>query len=215
MKTRILFLTALFISFLSHAQVSDKNGFAYETVKIGTQIWTAENLLTTTFQNGDPIPEAKNMEEWIKAGSEGKPMFVSWDKSSDEKAYGNLYNWYAITDKRGIAPKGWHVPTDKEWNILVSTLGSAQKATIKLKSIYDWEMLNLNINYGESGFEGLPAGIITSEGFYEDKGTFTYFWSSSEQESFGLNRNLSYDDSPFDSALGKKGNGLSVRLVKD
>jgi uncharacterized protein (TIGR02145 family) len=211
----ISFLTAFFVVFLTNAQVTDKNNISYQTVKIGTQTWMSENVMTTTFQNGDPIPEAKNMEEWIKAGEEGKPMFVSWDKSSDNKDNGNLYNWYAITDKRGFAPKGWHVPSDKEWSTLVNTLGGAEKATIKLKSIYDWEMLDITIGYGESGFEGLPAGAITPEGSYEDKGTFAYFWSSSEKEGFGQNRNLSYDDSPCDSALGKKGNGFSVRLVKD
>jgi uncharacterized protein (TIGR02145 family) len=218
MKTKILFITALFINLLTNAQVTDKNGNSYKTVKIGTQIWMAENVRTTTFQNGDPIPEAKNIEEWIKARNEGKPMFVSWDKSSDVKEYGNLYNWYAITDKRGFAPKGWHVPTDKEWSGLVNTLGGAKEAQFKLKSadgdIFDWVMPDTD-GSNESGFDGLPAGDITAEGSYEDKGYFAYFWSTSEQEGFGQNRNLSYDGFPFDSASGDKGNGFSVRCIKD
>lgn len=220
MKTRILLLTALFISFLSNAQVTDKNGNTYETVEIGEQTWMVQNVLTTTFQNGDPIPEAKNIEEWIKAGEEGQPMFVSWDISSGLIEYGNLYNWYAITDKRGFAPKGWHVPTDMEWSTLVSTLGGANEAPFKLKSdnaIFDWDDWELPETDGsnESGFQGLPAGAITPEGSYEDKGYVTYFWSSSEKEGFGQNRNLSYDDSTCESAFGHKGNGFSVRCIKD
>lgn len=207
---------ALLISLLTNAQVTDNNGNSYKTVKIGTQTWMAENVLTTTFQNGDPIPEAKNIEEWIKAGNEGKPMFVSWDKSSDVKEYGNLYNWYAITDKRGFAPKGWHVPTDKEWSGLVNTLGGAKLATDKLKSNsvdVGWEVYEGGSNV--SGFSGYPGGRITQEGSYEDLSFYGYWWSASQSEGFGLNRNLSMDNSPFDSASSFKGNGLSVRCIKD
>ena len=203
------------MGFLTNAQGTDKNAILYKTIKIGTQTWMAENARTTIFQNGDPIPEAENVDEWVKAAEAGQPMYISWSKSSDIEEYGHLYNWYAITDKRGFAPKDWHIPSDKDWSVLAQALGGVNQATAKLKSkdddFIDWE----NGGTNESGFFGLPAGKVINEGFYEDKGFFAYFWSSSEQEGFGQSRNLSYDNSPFDSALGHKGNGFSVRCVKD
>lgn len=218
MKAKILLITmtVYFIGFSINAQVTDKNGIVYKTVKIGTQIWMSENVKTTTFQNGDLIPEAKNVEDWIKAGKEGKPMFISWDKSSDIKDYGNLYNWYAITDKRGFAPKGWHIPSDKEWTILANFLGGTKLATDKLKSDslrIGWEVYEGGSNV--SGFSGYPGGKITPEGSYEDLSFYGYWWSSSESDGLGLNRNLSMDNSPFDSASSFKGNGFSVRCIKD
>lgn len=88
----------------------------YKTVAIGTQVWMKENLNVSTFRNGEPIPEAKTAEEWKAAGEAEQPAWCYYDNDPKNSAkYGKLYNWYAVNDPRGLAPVGWHVPTDSDW----------------------------------------------------------------------------------------------------
>jgi uncharacterized protein (TIGR02145 family) len=111
---------------------------SYKSVKIGTQTWMAENLNVSTFRNGDPIPEAKTDEEWKKAGKEGKPAWCYYDNDPKNGAkYGKLYNWYAVIDPRGLAPAGWHIPSDAEWTTLGDQLGSDPGK--KMKSTSGWD----------------------------------------------------------------------------
>jgi uncharacterized protein (TIGR02145 family) len=112
----------------------------YKTVTIGTQVWMKENLNVSTFKNGDPIPEAKTDEEWKRAGEEGKPAWCYYDNDvKNGTKYGKLYNWYAVNDARGLAPSGYHVPTDEEWTILTDYLGGEDVAGTKMKSTSGWE----------------------------------------------------------------------------
>lgn len=90
----------------------------YIGVVIGKQEWMADNLDVTTFRNGDKIPEAKTYEEWTRAAREKKPAWCyMWNNPSTGKQ-GKLYNWYAVSDPRGLAPLGWRVSTSSDWNIL-------------------------------------------------------------------------------------------------
>jgi len=83
------------------------------TVNIGTQTWMAKNLNVSIFANGDPIPEVKTNEEWKKAAEEKKPAWCYYENDPANGAiYGKLYNWYAVSDPRGLAPKGWHIPIE-------------------------------------------------------------------------------------------------------
>jgi uncharacterized protein (TIGR02145 family) len=110
---------------------------SFKSVKIGNQIWMAENLNVSTFSNGDPIPEAKTNQEWKKAGDDGKPAWCYYDNdTSNGRIYGKLYNWYAVNDPRGLAPLGWHIPTEKEWIIIQNYLGI--DAGKKMKSTSGW-----------------------------------------------------------------------------
>ncbi|MBM3455516.1 MAG: hypothetical protein FJX80_10255, partial [Bacteroidetes bacterium] len=111
---------------------------SFKSVKIGAQTWMAENLNVSTFRNGDPIPEAKTNEEWEKAGKEGKPAWCYYENDSKNGAkYGKLYNWYAVNDSRGLAPTGWHIPSDAEWTTLENQLGD--DAGKKMKSTSGWK----------------------------------------------------------------------------
>ena len=88
----------------------------YKSVKIDNQEWMAENLNIDKFRNGDRIPEVKINEEWEKAGNEKKPAWCFYDNDpANGEKYGKLYNWHAVNDPRGLAPEGWHVPSDEEW----------------------------------------------------------------------------------------------------
>ena len=108
-------------------------GFA-QSVTIGTQTWTTKNLDVATFRNGDAIPQAKTNEEW-KAGRENKqPAWCYYDNDAKNGTkYGKLYNWYAVNDARGLAPAGWHIPTDEEWTVLSTFLGGGDVAGKKMK----------------------------------------------------------------------------------
>jgi uncharacterized protein (TIGR02145 family) len=117
------------------AQISQTGGF--KSVKIGPQIWMTENLNVSTFRNGDAIPEAKTNEEWEQTGQNKQPAWCYYNNDPKNGAkYGKLYNWYAVTDPRGLAPAGWHVPSDAEWTTLDEHLGD--DAGNKMKSISGW-----------------------------------------------------------------------------
>jgi len=113
-----------------------------ESITIGKQIWMKENLNVSFFRNGDPIPEARSNEEWIAAGKQGKPVWCSYDNNpkNDEK-YGKLYNWFAITDTRGLAPSGWKIPEFEDLNVIDSYLWSDVGS--KLKSNIGWNSWNV------------------------------------------------------------------------
>jgi uncharacterized protein (TIGR02145 family) len=123
----------------------------YKTVTIGTQVWMKENLNVSSFRNGDPIPEAKTAKEWQAAGEAKQPVWCYYDNDPKNGVkYGKLYNWYAVNDSRGLAPSGYHVPTDLEWTVLADFLGGESVAGGKLKSANGWD------NYITGGSKTCP-----------------------------------------------------------
>jgi uncharacterized protein (TIGR02145 family) len=111
----------------------------YLEVTIGEQVWMSENLNVDKFRNGDSIPQAKSEEEWKKAGESRQPAYCYYENDPANGAkYGKLYNWYAVMDPRGLAPKGWHVPSDAEWRLLTDYLGGVEVAGAKIKSTRGW-----------------------------------------------------------------------------
>ena len=114
------------------------NAAAQSTVKIGNQEWMTNNLNVSTFRNGDAIPEAQTSEAWEKAREERKPAWCYYDNDPANGAkYGKLYNWFAVNDSRGLAPAGYHIPTDAEWTTLENYLGN--DAGNKMKSTSGWK----------------------------------------------------------------------------
>jgi uncharacterized protein (TIGR02145 family) len=196
-------------------QVTQKGD--YKFIKIGMQTWMSENLNVSTFRNGDPIPEIKTNEEWEKAYKEGKPAWCYYDNDSKNGIkYGKLYNWHAVNDSRGLAPHGWHVPTDAEWIMLSNYLG--KDAGKKMKSTSGWNKNGNGTN--ESGFSGLPGGSCF--GNFHDIGNYGYWWSSTENFSdfttpreMIFPRHLGINSDDLKSYGGTKEPGYSVRCVKD
>lgn len=187
----------------------------YKTIKIGKQIWLAENLNVGIFRNGDPIPEAALFEEWKAAVAEGKPAWCYYGNESEKgKEYGKLYNWYAVIDPRGLAPKGWHVPSDNEWETLIGYLGGYSVAGGKMKSVSGWERNGNGTN--ESGFSALPGGYRCYNCISFFQGHEADFWSSSEHNNyFAGSRSLGCSYSRVNCSPDDKRRGLSVRCVKD
>ena len=113
---------------------------AQDEVTIGKQVWMVENLNVDKFRNGDPIPHAETNEEWEKASDNKQPAWCYYDNDpANDTKYGKLYNWYAVNDSRGLAPAGFHIPSDSEWTVLIDYLGGKEVAGVKMKSTSGWE----------------------------------------------------------------------------
>lgn len=185
MKSKFLLLYfCLFLASKLFTQVKDADGKVYKIVKIGSQIWMAENLDVRHFTNGDSIPEARTEAEWISAGQNGKPAWCYYNNSKENgKKYGKLYNWFAVTDKRGIAPFGWKIPTSEnaEYSIMKNFLGSkdfmARAAAKKIKATGYWKSNN---GSNASGFTALPGGIRKDNGKFEMLKEFACWWCADE-----------------------------------
>ena len=190
----------------------------FKIVKIGTQTWMAENLNVSHFRNGDPIPEAKTAKEWLNAGEKGKPAWCYYDNKSDnDKIYGKLYNWYALKDIRGLSPKRWHIPSDKEWTTLANNLGGFDLAGGRLKEIgtNHWKNNNIGVN-DETKFLALPGGQRLYSGAFYNIGNEGYWWSSTEEhKNAAYFFYMSNINARLWSGRGNKKSGFSIRCIKD
>jgi len=191
------------------------NAAAQSTVKIGNQEWMTNNLNVDKFKNGDAIPEAQTSEAWLKAGEEGKPAWCYYDNDPvNGNKYGRLYNWYAVTDPRGLAPSGWHIPSDAEWTTLTDYLGGEDVAGHKMKSKAGWDDEGNGSN--ASGFSGLPGGYRYIYGAFYNIGSNGYWWSSTENyPSNAWTRNLYYDYGFVYRNYYDKKFGFSLRCLRD
>lgn len=182
-KYLLTLLSMLSICFTTTAQKygsfkDSRDGKVYKTVKIGAQEWLAENLNTERFRNGDLIPQAKTVEEMKTYSNAKEPAWCYYNfDPKNGKIYGKLYNGYAIDDSRGLAPKGWHVPSNDEFILLVEQLGGKETARFKLKSKSGWAKGGNGTN--SSGFSALPGGIsYMDELGFADLGFSTEFSST-------------------------------------
>ncbi len=187
----------------------------YKTVKIGNQIWMTENLNVDRFRNGDLIPEAKTVDEWELAEKNKQPAWCYYNNDpANGKKYGKLYNWYAVNDSRGLAPAGFHIPSDSEWTTLTTYLGGEDIAASKLKSNSGWNENGNGTN--SNGFSALPGGIRLLNGIFTNIGVNAYWWSSTEKHSSSAwNRFLGYGFVYVSKYDCSKSNGLSARCIKD
>ena len=185
------------------------------TIVIGTQQWMRENLDVLTYRNGDIIPQVTDPTAWA-ALTTGAWCYYNNDVANGA-IYGKLYNWYAVNDPRGLAPTGWHVPTDDEWTTLSTTLGGDAVAGGKMKvaGTTRWTTPNTGAT-NESGFAGLPGGFRSTNGSFYDVGSFGYWWSSTEDyATYAWLRDLLYINGVIDRASGSKRDGFSVRCLRD
>ena len=183
-------------------------GVDYSTVQIGDQCWFTENLRTTTYLNGEAIPQNLSDGEWFSTTS-GTMAFYN-----DGPAYGGLYNWFAVDDARGLCPSGWHVPTDGEWTILTDHFGGEAVAGGQMKTNYGW--FNGGNGTNSSGFSGLPGGFRDYyDGNFVDAGNGGLWWSSSPNGSGAWYRHLSNGSEYVNRYNTNRRFGFSVRCVRD
>ena len=204
-----------------YGTVIDNDGNNYYTVKIGSQIWTAENLKTTTYNDGSSIPKIP-VDTFLTT-----PGYCWYNNNeADNKApYGGLYNWYAVNTAM-LCPTGWHIPTQDEFSDLEINLGGANYCAGKLKETDTKHWLSPNQGAtNESGFTALPGGHlyeiingnISNTGF-EYIGIRGYWWSSTSHETdnsraYGIN--LQNSQIYVTSVVGIKGYCYSIRCIKD
>jgi len=204
--------------------------------KIGPKLFLKldkKNLNVSKYRNGDDIPQVKNASAWANLTTGAWCYYEN--KTANGTKYGKLYNWYAINDPRGLAPKGYHIPTDKEWKTLINSLGGDSIAGKKMKSTSGWRKSFNGTN--SSGFTALPGGFREGEDGYFGYGQkylglgevlvearlyIAGWWSSSEGNysafgaEYGANVFLMQASSNFmDMYINDKRNGYSVRCIRD
>jgi uncharacterized protein (TIGR02145 family) len=197
-----------------------------DEITIGKQVWMNKNLNVSKFQNGELIPEANSEEKWNQAKDNKQPAWCYYNFNPDNgDRYGKLYNWYAVNDPRGLAPKGWKIPSLEDWTRLEDFIGS--DVGIKLKSKEFWSENNGKNGNGtdEFGFNVLPGGQIDNQ--FNHIGLDAYFWTSSKATSsdkdyygydFAKFRNITNSSNGVycdpDQNDGDFYEGYSVRCVK-
>jgi uncharacterized protein (TIGR02145 family) len=192
----------------------DSDGNSYDVVRIGNQIWMAENLKTAQYNDGTDIPLISDYKAWSELASPGYCWYRN-DNGSYKADYGALYNGYSVSTGK-LCPVGWHVPSIEEWMILVNFAGE-NLAGGNLKEIGTKYWMSPNFGAtNTSGFTALPGGSRGGYGTYFDEGLRGHWWSISEGDSFSL-RGISLASSNTKVTLSSdnKKSGLSVRCIKD
>lgn len=195
-------------------------------VIIGKQIWMKDNLNVITFSNGDPIQQANSIKDWQYFSNEGIPAWCYFnnDQKNCEK-YGKLYNWYAVNDPRGLAPKGWHISSKIEWERMNKLLGEGSEwvSGWKIRSENGWSSCNGN---NSTGFSAMPGGKFNEKdnfvNYFDETntlGSYGYWWTNTESSTsdayfIELNGGC-MDGGAIVIDKGSKYQGMSVRCVKD
>jgi len=224
MKTKsVVFIAAiiLLLNGKSFSQVTEVDGYVYQTVKIGNQEWTAENLNVSHYRNGDTIIQIDDAARWEKnvGGAWCYFKLGEFNLYNNQfevvKPYGKLYNWYAVNDERGLAPEGWHVATLDDWKTLLDNLGGYEVAGGKMKTFARWQIAS-DTNINSSGFTILYGGMRTHRGIFVDFDKSAYFWTSTEdKDGYCWCYDLYAESTRVVRYTHVKENGLSVRCVKD
>lgn len=218
--------------------VKDRDGNVYSTVVVDSgdrllksQVWMKENLNVSHYRNGDKIEHAPTAEMWQKCNREEKGAWCYYNNNERKgEVYGKLYNWYAVNDPRGIAPEGWHVPSDQEWIILERHCGMALLEGLergyrggnegvggKLKCSGDqfWALPNTGAT-NESGFAALPGGYRFNYGTFLNEGYVAYFWTTTEiGNRSAFSRCLLSSHNVVSRYNNSKSYGFSLRCIKD
>ena len=220
----ILFISAACEKNPEKSGLTDIDGNVYDTVVIGTQVWMAENLKTTKYNDQALIPNVTENTEWIALTTDA----YSWAQNNEatlKPQYGALYNWYAVETGK-LCPTGWHIPTDGEFSSMEISLGMTSEQANgtdwrgtdqgkQMKNTTGWQTGENGTN--TSGFSALPAGYRSYiTGNSEGIGLITYFWTETGlDENIAVYRRLDGDnDKVFRSGTYKKA-GKSVRCVKN
>ncbi len=225
-------------------EIYNASGEIEAPVQVGTQIWSNRNLDVSAFRNGDAIPEAKTAAEWQVFCKTNKPAFLylNFDPKNGKK-YGKIYNFHAVVDPRGLAPKGWHVPGKNEYETLISYLGGKYEAGKKIRATTGWNIPDkkykeyvgngtnssgLNFLAGGRAWENEYDDVPTAASVFKEY-TSSDWWSSTidGNDRWNPNSGFGYYNNGFSFGFGSYKNGLTglgsdspqrgfyVRVVKD
>ena len=222
----ILILTIIFISSCDKEDISkmiqedepviDIDENTYKTVKIGEQIWMAENLRVTRFNDGTEIPQLIDVDDWKNSNLMGYCWYNNDKTYSD--SYGAIYNGRTIKSDK-LCPTGWHIPTLEEWQTLIDYAGGDSIAGLSLKEQGNehWTTFNKNVN-NKYGFTALPGGYRDIYGEFKGINHLGIWWTSTNEDSTPLLWFISisrYFENVDKASFGQVSDGYSVRCVKD
>ena len=229
------FLVATCLSLLSTIDpacaqtVTDIDGNVYNTVTINGQEWMAENLATSRYQDGTPIPLVTSNTTWFNQISGGARCFFWNDSALVASDYGTLYNWNVVNNSVNVCPTGWHVPSDAEWSAMTIFLdptvspnagfngpGTGTDIATQLKEVGEahWDVGNAGTN--SSGFTARGAGYRRPDGTFVYLNSFAYFWTSSYgQQSKAWIRSVNFNDPTISRFILDRLNGASIRCMAD
>jgi uncharacterized protein (TIGR02145 family) len=194
----------------------DADSNTYNTVIIGGACWTQKNLTTSHYRNGDSIPEVKDLNQWISLTT-GAWCWYNNDPNN-AAIHGKLYNWYALNDSRGLAPIGYHIPTDAEWATLVTNLGGSGAAGGKMKVTTYWNLPNEGAT-NTSGFSAIPSGYRANNGPFANIWNYANWWSRTDANPAppigAWNLTIVNNKANTYRGYSPKTGGASVRCVKD
>ena len=176
----------------------------FKEVKIGEQEWATKNLNLINFRNGEPLFHAKSQDEWFKAFNEKKPAwcFYNFDEIEGE-SYDIIYNYYAVIDKRNIAPENWHIPGEDEWNDLINYIGKSNNKDIISKK---------NGGVNKYNFKGRFNGHINYEDEFEFNDNSFQAWTSTNNERVGCV--FVVNETVLHTYISDAYEGSSIRLLK-
>lgn len=216
-------------------RLRDVDGNLYRVVRIGNQVWMAENLRTTRYRDNSPIDNPTDHTSW-QENTSGAYAWFGNDIGYKEK-YGALYNWYAVTNASGLCPVGWRAPSDADWtqlidylidnyeNITSSNVGNTLKSCRQINSPLPGECdTNEHPRWNEDGthhgtddfeFSGLPGGARNAD-FFGGIGAHVYWWSATQSnEDQAWMRRISFNEGHVDRWEQNKIIGYSVRCIKN
>jgi uncharacterized protein (TIGR02145 family) len=211
---KIIIKCLIIYSFVSCSEDNSSNpDDVIQTITIGNQVWMKKNLDVATYRNGDPIPQVANTDEWQNLTTGAWCYYANY--SGNGITYGKLYNWYAVNDVRGLAPEGFHVPTDADWDILFTFLGGPLIAGGKMKEIGTEHWLAPNTGATNSNsFTALPGGMCN--GGFNWVNRIGYWWSSTESiDNKAWYRVMYYNNEGASRGSDYKNYGFSVRCIKN
>jgi uncharacterized protein (TIGR02145 family) len=205
-----------FVTIQSAGTVTDIDNNVYNTVTIGTQTWMVENLKTTKYRDGNAMPVVDDPDNW-KALATGAYCYYNND-SKNAGTYGLLYNWYAVSDSRNLAPQGWHIPTLADWDILIDYLGGQIAAGNKLKESGTTHFFQTNDNVtNASNFTSRPGGTRAYDtGIFSDVGFLGTWWTSTADVlNLSFSKVMFCSDAQVVLYSKNRKTGMSIRCVKD
>lgn len=201
----LIFILILILAFNTTKELTTLS--QVEEVTIGEQVWMKCNLNVDRFQNGDLIPEAKSKKEWQKANESKQPAWCYYDNNpADADKKGKLYNWYAVSDQRGLAPAGWRIPGLKDWTILLSNSDNRFEMGKRLLSDSSFSALYV-------GYRAGPSKSNYYNYSFHNGGKATIWWSMGDSDTFDEARGVIFDNIALQGSFHHH-MGLSVRCIK-
>ena len=211
--------------------VTDADGNVYQAVKIGNQVWTVENLRTSKYRDGSDIPLVTDDAAWSSLITPGYCYYNNTTDADYIRKFGALYNWYTVDTKK-LAPAGWHVPSNDEWNTLINYLvangynwdgtTAENKVGKSVSARTDWNTSTFTGAVGNdltmnnrSGLSYLPAGCRFYDSSFNHFGNYGVWWCTDEFLSSAHYSVASFESEYLNMVVIDKSSALSVRLLRD